>query len=146
MSLTEEQENAIFKLFQDLRPDYRYSHINADEITKILSNPSGGEQELHTLNYAYNLKSDAMRYVDFEESGDAEGLFKDVAKIICNSKIPAHWTVSRELISQEPSKSFDGDYEDHCDIFEFFSWTSNGILYEIWSDHGENWFFKGTHI
>ncbi len=141
MPLNRAQQEAIHAIFQNLRTDFHYSTIDAHEITSILSNPNGEKQELSTLNYAHYFKSDAMAFVDLGDVGHAENVFKEVAKVICKSNIPKDWAVTRALVPQKQDTSA---YDDQQDILEYFSWTHNGITYEISSDRGDNWYFKGT--
>jgi hypothetical protein len=134
MALSPAQTEVIHRIFARLRPRDVYKPIESRSIADIISNPDGREHRLPTLDRALYFNSEAVRYADNGDVGDAERVFRNVAKVICKSSHPSDWTVMRQTV-----QTSDG-YED---LIEMFSWTHNGIRYDITSDCNGDWFFRG---
>jgi len=141
-SLSRAQKLQIYKIFWDLD---QYHNVRAREITNIFGTPDGHKHILDGLNHAKYLKTDPVQFKDTGDVGGAQHVFFEVAKVICKSESPENWKFHRQQYPRDQRfHSFDYDPSEFSDIAEFCMWTHNGIKYEVWSDIGENWFFRGS--
>jgi len=138
--LSRAQMAKIYNIFRGLRTEYGQDEVKAREITKAFCNPDGETHRLRGLNHVSNFKG-----ADFGYVSDAEEVFKEVAKVICDSDSPPHdWQATRLPTSPEQQPYEDADYSPQ-DISEVFTWTHDGIKYEVLSDGGDDdWYFRGT--
>ena len=139
------QEAKLHSIFRGLRPEYGRDEVDADKITDIFSKTDGQRRRLVGLDNVEYFKSNAAKYAHSGDVGDAEEVFKEVAKVICGLGSPPHdWRAVRLPISQEQQPYEDFDHSPY-DISEVFTWTHNGIKYEVSSDVGDDyWYFRGT--
>jgi hypothetical protein len=141
MALSRVQRRSIYAIFETLRIGYsRGGEIEPSRIVDILSNPDGTWKELPTLDRVADFKTDPVSYMDTGRKGNAEDVFREVARVISLPGAPSKWTVKQKY-APNPSNP---DY--HELISEHFSWTSGGIVYKVKSDWGDNWYFKGMVV
>jgi len=141
-SLSRAQRSQIYNIFRSVD-----EHVHARDITYFFGTPDGEVHELRNLYYDRGFKSHPVIYHDTGDVGHAEDVFFEVAKVICNSEHPENWKVDRDLHTRDQRTwSLDHDPCDFTEIGEFFSWTHDGIKYEVRSNLGDDWFFKGLTV
>jgi len=142
------QGATLHSIFRRLRTEYGQDEVDADKIIGILNNTDGQRRRLVGLNHVSHFKSDAIGYAHVGYVGDAEEVFKEVARVICGLGSPPHdWQVARLHTSPKRQPYGDGDDYSPLDISEVFTWTHGGIEYEVSSDAGDdNWYFRGTTV